>query len=57
MAYQKGKARAREEAISWQMEFDGKCLSWYELSIAQSRFEYLGRRFGLIREFRENGIL
>ena len=57
MSYLQGKAKAREEAISWQMEFDGKCLSWHELAITHSHFERLAKRFGLVNEFRENGII
>ena len=55
-AYQKKKAAAREKAIAWQERFAELSPSWEELAIAQSVFEQLGRRYGLLTEFRENGI-
>lgn len=55
--YQRGKARARDAAIEWQLRTAEESTSWDELAEATAFFERLGRRFGLIREFRENGIL
>ena len=55
--YQKGKERARAEAHAWQLEFDGKCLSWSEVAAKADRFQRLAKRFGLVREFRENGVI
>lgn len=55
--YEQGKARARERAIEWQYNF---CLTdhyWDEVAATQYYFERLARRFGLVREFRENGII
>lgn len=54
--YQRAKENARNKAIEWQMNFDGKCFSWSEIAYYQSYFERLGRRYGLLAEFRENGI-
>ena len=54
--YQKAKERAREEAIQWQFDFDSRCYSWGELAYFQDYFEKLGRRYGLLKEFKENGI-
>ena len=54
--YQREKENVRNKAIEWQMNFDGKCLSWSELAYYQSYFERIGRRYGLLKEFRENGI-
>ena len=54
--YQEMKEKAREEAIEWQLDFDGHCYSWGELAYFQDYFETLGRRYGLLKEFRENGI-
>lgn len=57
--YEAGKARAREEAIAYQESY--YCpemeLSYGEIAEIQCRFEKLGKRFGLLREFRENGII
>lgn len=54
--YNRMKARARETAICWQEEFANKSMSWEELADAQDYFEKLGKRYGLLTEFRENGI-
>ena len=54
--YQLGKERARQEAIDWQLEASQKCLSYGELFEACYHFEKLGKRYGLLKEFRENGI-
>ncbi len=54
--YQRGKERAREAAIDWQYNTLGEAISYGELSEAGDRFCNLGRRYGLLREFRTNGI-
>ena len=56
MNYGQRKEKAREEAINWQYEASQKDLSYGELADAGNHFEKLGRRYGLIRVFRENGI-
>lgn len=50
------KAEVREEAIDWQLDFENHDYSWGELADWQTYFETLGRRYGLLTEFRENGI-
>lgn len=55
--YQIRKAAARGEAIDFQNDFNELVLSWYDLASYQAYFETLGRRYGLLREFRENGII
>lgn len=55
--YQIEKEKARQEAIEWQYDFDNHNYSYYELWLQQIRFEKLARRFGLRKEFRENGII
>lgn len=55
--YQREKEKARAEAIAWQLEFDVKCLSWGEVAAKFDHFYRLAKRFGLVREFRENGII
>ena len=55
--YQKRKEAARQEAIDWQNEAARLTLSYEGLAIATAHFEKLGRRYGLLREFRENGII
>ncbi len=47
---------ARNAAIDWQEAFERKSMSWGELAEWQAYFTELGARFGLLDEFRENGI-
>lgn len=54
--YQRGKERARREALDWSYDQASQPMSYEELAICQERFERLGRRYGLLREFRENAI-
>ena len=54
--YQQLKEAAREAAIDWQDWSHEQNLSYGELAEALERFEKLGRRYGLLREFRENAI-
>ena len=56
MTYTEAKARARELAIGWQHETSQTNISCGELAEAYERFNKLGKRFGLLGEFRENGI-
>lgn len=56
MTYKEKKERARQEAIDWQLESTNKQLSYGELAVIGDYFHKLGKRYGLLREFRENGI-
>lgn len=56
--YKERKEAIRNEAIEFQHSFvDGK--QWYYSEIAEitSYFEKQGKRYGLLTEFRENGII
>ena len=55
--YQQLKAEAREKAIDWQSTWYDTNYSYGELAAWQEFFERLGRRFGLLQEFRENAII
>ena len=55
--YQKGKEKARNEAIEWQSDFAAHNYSYGELAYFSDYFETKARRYGLLREFRENGII
>ena len=55
--YAHGKERARQLAKDWQRDFGNTSHGWGNLAEAVARFERLGRRFGLLREFKENGII
>ena len=56
MAYAEAKERARDQAIDWQTYVEEHCLSYGEFAYWNDRFEKLGKRYGLLKEFRENGI-
>ena len=57
------KQEAREMAIAildadWEtVNSGGECLSYGEYAIITAELEKAARRFGLVREFRENGII
>lgn len=53
----KTKEEARQAAIDWQHKQANKSLSYGELAEYAGQFRNLGKRFGLLREFKENGIL
>lgn len=55
--YQRAKENARAEAIEWQHDFADHAYTWGELADFGDHFRKLGKRFGLLREFRENGII
>ena len=50
--YQKQKERVRNEAIEWQLDFGNNNYSWGECIWYFNYFEKLGRRYGLLTEFR-----
>lgn len=54
--YQKQKEAARQQAIEWQLENCERNMYMSELAEVGEYFARLGRRFGLLREFRENAI-
>lgn len=55
--YQRRKEAARDAAIEWQYNMESHHYSYGELADWQDYFTRLGRRYGLLREFRENGII
>ena len=56
--YAKQKAKARQKAIDWQSRISE---DWEYLAetydTAPDYFYKLGKRYGLLEEFRENGII
>lgn len=54
--YRERQAEVRDEAIEWQSDFANHNYSWGELAYWSDYFETLGRRYGLLKEFRENAI-
>lgn len=55
--YLRLKSAAREKAIEWQSEQSERAISYGELAVYRERFEKLAKRYGLTKEFRENGII
>lgn len=54
--YEIKKEMVRQEAIDWQNDFGNHNYSYGELAEFGYYFEKPGRRYGLLKEFRENGI-
>lgn len=55
--YQRAKEKARATAIDWQAWASVENLSCLELATWQTYFYKLGKRYGLLKEFKENGII
>lgn len=54
--YQELKEEARQIAIDWQIEASEQDYSYGELADYGEYFYKLGKRYGLLKEFRENAI-
>lgn len=54
--YQIRKADVRQMAIDWQADFCNHNYSYGELAYWEDHFTRLGKRYGLLREFRAEGI-
>lgn len=55
--YEHNKNRIRSKAINWQADFNNHNYSYGELIDIQSYFKKMGKRYGLLKEFEENGII
>lgn len=55
--YAQKKEFVRQLAINWQARMSSKQYSYGELAEYTEKFERLGRKYGLLYEFRENGIV
>ena len=55
-SYNRLKETARTEAIEWQLTSQDEPMSYSELAEVGEHFYTLGKRYGLLKEFRENGI-
>lgn len=58
--YQKRQNQLREQAIDWQIRLSeglDETLGWILVAERVNYFRYWGKRFGLLREFRENAII
>ena len=54
--YQQRKASVYQEAVEYQIWASSQSLSYGELAFYNDYFHKLGKRYGLLREFRENCI-
>ena len=54
--YQERKEEVRQEAIEYQLNFGDNNYSWGELAEFGDYFYKKGKKYGLLKEFRENGI-
>lgn len=54
--YEQKKKEARQKAIGWQKENEISRKSYSQLINESAYFEKLGKRYGLLNEFRANGI-
>ena len=55
-SYNRLKEAAITEAFEWQLTSGDNPISYGELAEVFERFYTLGKRYGLLKEFRENGI-
>ena len=54
--YNRLKETARTEAFEWQLTSGDNPMSYNELAEVGERFYTLGKRYGLLKEFMDNGI-
>ena len=55
--YSQLQEEARQKAIDWQRKASEKPMYMSELAERNEYFRKLGKRYGLIREFKENAII
>ena len=55
--YTRAKENARQKAMDWQTDYYNNNYSYGELASFAVYFTKLAKRYGLITEFRENGII
>ena len=55
--YAERKQAAKQIALNWDSIRAEAVLSYGELTIIAEFFERIGRKYGLLREFAENGII
>ena len=55
--YKQLKEQARQQAIRFQLEIASLNLSWWDVAHYSIHFEKLAKRYGLIKEFKREGII
>ena len=54
--YQDRKESVRNAAIDYQSAWSDYCFSYSEIDVISDWFSRMGKKYGLLREFRENAI-
>ena len=55
--YKQGKEQAKAKALEWSINEAQRPKSWGEYAEQVAQLERLAKRYGLIKEFKENGII
>ena len=55
--YQIEKEKARQQAIEWQQNTNNYNWTYQDICYYTERFNRLAKRYGLVEEFKENGII
>lgn len=55
--YQNGKQKTIDQAIQFQNSFTETSLSWNEIIIITNSLTTSAKKYGLVKEFQENGII
>lgn len=56
-SYKERKEEIRQQAIEWQTNFASNNYSYYDLMIWGDYFTKKAKRYGLLKEFKENCII
>ena len=57
MTYSENKAQARQMAIDWQNKQATESNSYLEMVEQREKCWKLAKKYGLVKEFKENGII
>lgn len=55
--YQSEKEKIRQQVIEWQNNFYNNNWTYQNICYYTKHFIKLAKRYGLVKEFRENGII
>lgn len=55
--YQTEKEKIRQQAIEWQNNFYNYNWTYQDICYYTERFAKLAKRYGLVKEFKENGVI
>ena len=55
--YNEKKENARNNAINYQLNFSNLNWSYLELNMIESYFQKVGKKYGLLKEFKENCVI